>query len=393
MSRDHGDVRLVRSRLDDARDLCDRLGLLSGRYGHAWQRQTRGVMVLCPWHDERSPSCSVIRGKDRTVQVCCHGCGATGDAIDLVAAVYGIDTESPTGFREALREAAHLAGVPFDDGDDWQPRAAPPPRPPPPPDIEPLDDVRFDMLARIVLDGCALTELPGRDVARYLNDRRLGRLALADGWGALPGAVADLERLRARCIEAVGLDAWMRSGLAVRSGRRAGAWVWSTHRLLIPWRGPDGAIHSLQRRCLGTPPEGVGKYIFPSGRAPRWPFGVDRLGNEPFLAIVEGATDTLALRAICQRDGVPADVIGLPGAQSWKGTKGAAWSTLARGRFAAVALDVDEKAKAREHVAQAVAAITRDLGAAGALRIDAWAPTGAKDWSEQWAAARTKAVA
>jgi len=90
---------------------------------------------------------------------------------------------------------------------------------------------------------------------------------------------------------------------------------------------------------------------------------------------------------------VPADVIGLPGAQSWKGTKGAAWSTLARGRFAAVALDVDEKAKAREHVAQAVAAITRDLGAAGALRIDAWAPTGAKDWSEQWAAARTKAVA
>lgn len=389
----HDTARLVRQHLDDARALCDRLGLLAGRFGRDWQRQSRGVMVLCPWHDERTPSCSVVRGSDGTVAVRCHGCGATGDALSLVAAALNLD--DVRDFPEVLREAAHLAGIHLDDGPDgWKPRA-PPPRPPPPPDIEPLDDATFGELARVVLDGCSLLAPEGRDVARYLNDRRLGRLALDDGWGALPGGVPELEALRGRCVAAVGEDAWIRSGLAVRSGRRRGAWVWSTHRLVIPWRGPDGRVHSLQRRCLGPAPEGVGKYIFPSGRAPRWPYGAEAVaagGDVGTVAFVEGATDVLALRAICRQHGVAVDVLGLPGAQSWKGPRGAAWAAMARGRVAVLALDVDEKAKAREHVAAACDAMVRDLGAAGALRIDRWEPQGSKDWSGQWQAMRKAAA-
>ena len=77
--------------LDDARGLCDALGLLEGKRGKDWHPQAGGAIVLCPWHDERSPSCSVSRGRDGTVRVKCFGCGATGDALTLVAARHRLD--------------------------------------------------------------------------------------------------------------------------------------------------------------------------------------------------------------------------------------------------------------------------------------------------------------
>lgn len=387
-------ARQVREHLTDAHALCDALGLLSGRRGRDWMRQSRGVMILCPWHDERSPSCSVVRAEDGTIAARCHGCGATGDALSLVAAA--LHLEIARDFPEVLREAAHIAGIHLDDvSDGWRPRT-PPPRPPPPPEVEPLDDETFAELARVLLEGCSLLAPEGRDVADYLIGRRLGRLALAEGWGALPGGVAELEALRARIVSAVGDDAWIRSGLAIRSERRRGAWVWATHRLVIPWRDPDGRVQTIQRRCIGTPPEGAGKYLFPSGRPARWPYGVDRItpgGDVERLAYVEGAVDVLALRALCPSQGLDADVIGLPGVQSWRGARSSAWAELARGRIAVLALDLDPRAKAAENVEAMRQAMFADLGAAGAVRIDRWdPPEGSKDWADAWESARKVAA-
>ena len=62
------DTAHIRAALDDARGLAEALGLLDGRRGRDWQSQPGGVLVLCPWHDERSPSCSITLGPDGTVR-------------------------------------------------------------------------------------------------------------------------------------------------------------------------------------------------------------------------------------------------------------------------------------------------------------------------------------
>ena len=72
------------------------------------KREGAGFKVLCPWHGERSASCMVRIGPDRTLQARCHACGEGGDVFSLIAAVRGYPM--PSGFRDVLREAAMLAG-------------------------------------------------------------------------------------------------------------------------------------------------------------------------------------------------------------------------------------------------------------------------------------------
>ncbi len=97
-------VRELRRRLDDPARVVHALGLEKGA-----RRQPRGVTVLCPWHDERTPSCSVRVADDGTIACRCHGCGATADVLGLVAAVHGLDPRRE--FRRVLETAAAIAGV------------------------------------------------------------------------------------------------------------------------------------------------------------------------------------------------------------------------------------------------------------------------------------------
>jgi hypothetical protein len=160
------------------------------------------------------------------------------------------------------------------------------------------------------------------------------------------------------------LARWDRNGELVAS--------WLDHRLVIPWRGPDGRICALQRRVIEKT-EGP-KYVLPW--APEWPYGSERVGyglssggskndtmgtvsarigatsqNEQgaqarfaarssrdmppsgaraIAAIVEGAVDTLALRALHPRFAV----LGIPGINGWR----ASWAALA-GDTPRIALD------------------------------------------------------
>ncbi len=106
--RDHDDgkdqVRQIRRRLSDPATVLHLLGLTRRS-----RRQPRGVMVLCPFHKERTPSCSVRVGKDGTLQVKCHGCQNGGDVFSLIAAVHRLELRRE--FGRVLEVAACLAGV------------------------------------------------------------------------------------------------------------------------------------------------------------------------------------------------------------------------------------------------------------------------------------------
>ncbi len=120
-------AREVRNALSDPEKLVRGLGLDKGA-----ERQATGLLICCPVHGERNPSCSVTRGPDGTIRVKCFSCDWKGDALHFVAAVLGL-----TEFRETLAEGARLAGAyslesEIRDGEpraDRKPIAAPEPIP------------------------------------------------------------------------------------------------------------------------------------------------------------------------------------------------------------------------------------------------------------------------
>ena len=102
----------IRDRLTDPLELVGLLGLLDGS-----QRQSGGVMIRCPNHAEKTPSCSVTRGPDGTVRAKCFGCEWSADALGLIETAMGLTT-----FADVLREGALLAGIELEDTRAPQPR-------------------------------------------------------------------------------------------------------------------------------------------------------------------------------------------------------------------------------------------------------------------------------
>ncbi len=98
------DAKELRNILSSPIDICHRLGLLGDHI-----RTGSGVLVRCPVHTDKTPSCSVQVGKDRTIYWKCHSCDASGDVLSLIAAVNGLDHRHQ--FRDVLRVATELAGT------------------------------------------------------------------------------------------------------------------------------------------------------------------------------------------------------------------------------------------------------------------------------------------
>jgi len=141
-------------------------------------------------------------------------------------------------------------------------------------------------------------------------------MARREGWAALPW----------RTIQALPLQDAIEARLSRLNERGEIRPLWGHHRLLIPWRSPEGRIVAIQRRKIG---EGPGpKYVLPW--APEWPYGADRLTLSSSMLIVEGAFDTLAARAL-----YGLDVIGLPGIGGWQRR----WAALLGGRRPLIGFD------------------------------------------------------
>jgi hypothetical protein len=103
--RDRNQAMAVRRALTDPLRLVAALGLDRGA-----RRQRGGVLIICPFHGDRRPSCSVTLGKDGTIRVKCFGCDAAGDALTLIARAQGLDLRRD--FGDVLLVGRRLAGIP-----------------------------------------------------------------------------------------------------------------------------------------------------------------------------------------------------------------------------------------------------------------------------------------
>lgn len=197
------------------------------------------------------------------------------------------------------------------------------------------------------------------DVAAYLGRRGLLAEAVRDGWFGLPVAgpsAASWVRMLADVRGEVGDASWLARGNGFQFGE---------NRLCIPWPDPSGAVQTLQRRRIDG--EKARKYVFPSGDTfrPLYPYGWDRVLPGDALALVEGAVDVLACRAL----GSKAKPIGIPGTSGWREE----WDELVRGRTIVLALDLDAAGDKA----------TADLGARLCELADVRLvnlPPGATDW-------------
>lgn len=342
--------RIVRERLDDPMAVCSSLGLLE-----RFKRQPGGVVIRCPVHKDRDPSCSVTVGPDRTLRWRCFACSASGDVLTLVAVVHGLDVRRD--FQRVLEAAAGLAGVHLEEHHEPLPvpeRPAPIPEPP---------AVDAETFARVVAPLMRSGELDGRGasgpVCDYLEGRGILEAARADGWFAMSQGAGAL------LCDVFGVELVQRCGLVNERGELKFA-EWA---LAIPWRTPSGVVQTIQRRHLGEC-DAKRRYVFPSGRGPSHPYGVERLVGIGPIAIVEGAIDVLAWRVAGSHRYETA--IGVPGVSGWKTD----WDVMVKDRIVVIAYD-DDTAGNRE-----VDRLDARFRAAGAAKVRRGTPRRGKDWAD-----------
>jgi hypothetical protein len=229
-------AREVRNALVDPAKLCTALDLSKGA-----KRQYAGVLICCPVHGERNPSCSVSLGRDGTIRVRCFACDFSGDALTLIANVRGENLRDRDGFRNVLAEGAEIAGLLALEAEIRDGRARPDrQRVPPPP---PRDEVEYPEQSEII-DLWRRAMLPGddADACRYLVGRKID----PDNVGA---------RGLARVL--VGpLPQWARY--------RGRSWIETGHRLFVRCfdvRGHWFGVRSIQ--ILNSDPP---KRLPPAGR-------------------------------------------------------------------------------------------------------------------------------
>jgi len=264
----------LRRRLVDAREVCAGLGLVDGARG-----QSRGLLIRCPWHTERTPSCSVRVAADGTLAVKCFGCGTSGDVLSLVAAARGLHTRRD--FPEVLRIAAELAGAVLEELPGAGLRSRPTPKRNPRPELPP-----FPRGVGSLWEGCRpVTD--DSEVAGWLSSRALD-----------PSMVEDRGLARALPLEATP-PTWARF-----KGR---TWTEAGYRCVLPMLDETGALRSVRVRRVANgegpkavPPTGfraaglvmadaLGQLLLEMGRPPDfWPTGV------PLRVIIaEGEPDFL----------------------------------------------------------------------------------------------------
>ena len=375
------------------------------------------ALVRCPWHGEKNPSCA-LKNQGGDLVAFCRSCRQGGDAIALAAASLGLDVKS--AFVETVKRIAEAVRVNIETMEHRPSRRrerAPERAPfaPTPPAPIGAGDRAFGALAALVLargrldGGAYCNDVEIEDVCDYLRGRGLLDIARAEGWGALPpaGSVAG----RAWCgmlrdaVPSIAADLDVDAAIVaaeLRAITRGEGFETPDHRLVIPFRAPDGSLYTWQRRAFDDRPD---KYRVPSsedapnvaaregrGRSCRWPYGAERFAAAPKDAPVvycEGPIDAAVFRHLDAAAGRVRVVLGPAGVGSWPLDGGHA--LFATGRVAFIATDADEPNKQGKRPGE-IAAQTwgADAWRAGALDVvRLLPPAGFKDWGAAYAAARS----
>jgi DNA primase len=321
-------------------------------------RRGRGRCPIHGGHNDEQFALTVKEG--RVMLAHCWNCGFGGDAIDLVGALRGRSRSDFVGKLEVVADLLNMGPIP-DRAEQFEPEP------------ERIDPLSYQNVVMALRKTC-LKFKPIRDVCEYLKGRKLLSLASEFGLFALPDRTKQGEVV-AELLKVFEVETLFASGLIRRddSGRYDFRHLqWSEHRLCVPWANLSGQVEALQRRCLGSSKP---KYVFPSGIAPMHPFGIAQLRTVPKdhpIAFCEGALDTIALTAICRREGYSIIALGLPGVDGWRES----YSDLCRGRVVYLAFDNDAAGT------KAFVDLAPRLHEAGVTEIHRWQPDCGNDWGD-----------
>lgn len=300
----HGPTAFVSGSLaerpDHAAEVNTALALLGPfevlrRLGIEHRREGPAARLLCPFHNERTPSATFHVGPAGTLRLRCHGaCGRSWDALELVAQARGLSTKGGE-FPRVLLEGARLAGLyglaQELSGGVERPRFEPAPKllrlpAPPERDYPPSDEVE-------ALWGAAGHVIDDPEASAYLEGR-----------GIPPERATDLGLVRVLACGAE-LPRWARF-----RGERPESRPWPDlgFRLVVPAYDCLGALRSVRAWRIGgdprdpkrVPPAGhratglvlacpLARQMLEVGAAPAW-----WPDHEPFrVIVVEGEPDFL----------------------------------------------------------------------------------------------------
>lgn len=235
---------------------CERLNLQHRKEG-------RTAFVCCPWHSEKTPSCTVAIGQAGTIRVHCFGCAQTWDVHSLVAQLERMGLGG-SDFPKLLAREAEILGR-WDLIDQLEHntaqcscpgcktgvgcyrlrKAAPAPAPTPLPERQypPGDEIES------LWDACQPVHLD-REVASWIRGRGLKPYELH---------VRDL-------VRALPLDAPIPSWARKRDEQgNPVSWVDHGHRLITPLFDAAGVMRSVRARYVGTAPKHFPKSLTPAG--------------------------------------------------------------------------------------------------------------------------------
>ncbi len=341
--------------------LSDPARVLRGLNLSTSHRQKNGFFICCPFHKENTPSCS-IQKVDGVLLVHCLACHESGDVFKLIGAVRGL-----ADFPRIIEEARSIAGLPATADDDEHDEPDEPKQ-----EARKVTTVVFHAIVRPLLHLGRLDDSPiARDGTAYLRGRGLLDAAVADGWACFPSTASTRRE-------------WIKMLRETFDGRdidgcgfvRGSGLTFPDNRLVVPWRDPSGLVDTIQRRRLDG--QASSKYVFPSGRAPQWPYGIERLASAPLdapIVLVEGAVDVLARRILDMDQGKVRVVLGVPGG-GWRKR----WAEYGKDRVVYVATDADEAGN------RFCEQWSEQLYSAGCVEVKRLRPVGSKDWGDQVAA-------
>jgi DNA primase len=269
-------IEAVREGSDLVELVRGRVGLVR-RGGRWWGR--------CPFHDERTPSFSLLPPDFRRYY--CHGCGATGDAIDWMR-----EQEGAASFYEAIEQLAERFGIPVRFEEE-----------------SPRDAARREAAERrrTLLERAAAfyseylwradEAAPARE---YLAGRGFGEELVRRfriGYAPAGGAVLSGRAIR----EGFSREALADAGLARMRGGQAADFF--TSRITFPIADSQGRVQGFGARTLD--PGERAKYV----NSPEGPhfkkrsllFGLAEArapaAKEKFFVVAEGYTDVMGLAA------------------------------------------------------------------------------------------------